>query len=246
MDLKSLVSKPGRATIAKVPGGYDAIVLADLARQAAPRLLLHVARDDQRSAALAEGIGFFAPEIRLLQFPAWDCLPYDRVGPAAAIVAQRLATLAELSGTPEVQGPAVVLATVNAALQRVPPRETIAGARLTARVGNVVSTDHVLSFLSANGFARTGTVVDPGDFAVRGGIIDLFPPGVDEPIRLDFFGDTLESIRTFDPQSQRTTGQLSSLDVKPASEVLLNDQTVARFRTRYAAQFGGVELDDPL
>jgi transcription-repair coupling factor (superfamily II helicase) len=193
--------------LTRVPGGYDAMVLADLARQAAPRLIVHVARDDQRLATLAEAIGFFAPDIRILRFPAWDCLPYDRIGPMADIVAQRLSTLSELARGEGQERPAIVLATVNAVVQRVPPRPIIAQAHLRAAPGNVISTDKIMSFLSTHGFSRSGTVVDPGDFAVRGGIIDLFPPGVDEPIRLDFFGDMLESIRSFDPQSQRTTGK---------------------------------------
>lgn len=229
-----------------VPGGLDAIVLADLARQAAPGFLVHVARDDHRLAALAEAIGFFARDIRLLGFPAWDCLPYDRVGPAVEIVARRLATLSDLSQGKKHEGPAIVLTTVNAVLQRVPPRAIIEGAQFSAAPGNAIPTEKIMSFLAASGFSRTGTVVDPGDFALRGGIIDIFPPGVEEPLRLDFFGDTLESIRTFDPQSQRTTGQLHLLTLKPVSEAILNDQTVARFRTRYAAEFGGVDLEDPL
>jgi transcription-repair coupling factor (superfamily II helicase) len=247
MDLKSALARPGRAVLARVPGGYDAIVIADVARQSAPRRLLHVARDDQRLAALAEAIGFFAPDMRVLRFPAWDCLPYDRVGPAAEVVARRLATLVQLAaGHNDTDSPAIVLSTANAVIQRVLPPAVIAGAQLGVAPGNVISTDRIVNFLSVNGFSRSGTVVDPGDFAVRGGIIDLFPPGTDEPLRLDFFGDALESIRTFDPQSQRTTGQVKGLTITPASEIVLTDQTIARFRTGYAAQFGGVDLTDPL
>ncbi|MGH6874684.1 MAG: CarD family transcriptional regulator, partial [Aestuariivirgaceae bacterium] len=246
MDFGPLFKKSGRALLTRVPPGMNAMVLADLTRRAAPRRHLHIVRDDQRLASLAEALAFFAPDVKLLRFPAWDCLPYDRVPPVAEIVAQRLTTLGELTTGQEPSAPMMIATTVNAVMQRVPPRSILTHAQLMMKPGNLTPTAHILSFLSANGFNRTGTVVDSGDFAVRGGIIDLFPPGADEPIRLDFFGDTLESIRTFDPQSQRTTGQLHALNLRPASEVLLNDQTVARFRTRYAAQFGGVDLDDPL
>jgi transcription-repair coupling factor (superfamily II helicase) len=246
MNLRSALARPGRTILARVPGGYDAIIIADTARQAAPRLLLHVARDDQRLAALAEAIGFFAPDVKVLRFPAWDCLPYDRVGPAAELVARRLATLAELTKEQDREVPHILLSTVNAVIQRVPPAAVIAEAQLSLAPGNVVSTGRIVSFLSVHGFLRSGTVVDPGEFAVRGGIIDLFPPGAEEPLRLDFFGDALESIRTFDPQSQRTTGQLTAVTITPASEVVLTDHTIARFRTGYAAQFGGVDLSDPL
>ncbi|HKG74152.1 MAG TPA: transcription-repair coupling factor [Aestuariivirgaceae bacterium] len=246
MDFGPLFKKPRRLLLTRVPSGMTAMVLADLTRRAAPRRHLHIVRDDQRLASLAEALTFFAPDVALLRFPAWDCLPYDRVPPVADIVAQRLATLAALMKGQEHSSPAIIVTTVNAVMQRVPPRSVLDQAQLMVKPGNIMPTGQILSFLSANGFNRTGTVVDPGDFAVRGGIIDLFTPGADQPIRLDYFGDTLESIRTFDPQSQRTTGQLHELNLRPASEILLNEQTVARFRTRYAAQFGGVDLDDPL
>jgi transcription-repair coupling factor (superfamily II helicase) len=246
MDFGPLFKKPGRLLLTRVPSGMTAMVLADVACRAAPRRHLHIVRDDQRLASLAEALNYFAPDVALLRFPAWDCLPYDRVPPVAEIVSQRLATLADLTERQESSFPVLIITTVNAVMQRVPPRSVLNGAQLTVKPGNIVPTAQILAFLSANGFNRTGTVVDPGDFAVRGGIIDLFPPGADQPIRLDYFGDTLESIRTFDPQSQRTTGQLHALNLRPASEVLLNEQTVARFRIRYAAQFGGVDLDDPL
>ncbi|HKQ94346.1 MAG TPA: transcription-repair coupling factor [Aestuariivirgaceae bacterium] len=244
--VEELVKRRGRTILARVPQGLDALVLADLARAQAPRPLLHLARDDQRLAAVTEAIAFFADDIRILRFPAWDCLPYDRVGPAAEILATRIATLAALAGEAEHKQPTIIVSTVNAATQRVPPRQAIAGASLSAAPGNVIATERIVDFLQVNGFNRTGTVMDPGDFAVRGGIIDIFPPGRDEPVRLDFFGDALESVRTFDPTSQRTTGQLHQLNLHPANEVILNDQAVARFRTKYAAAFNGVDIDDPL
>jgi transcription-repair coupling factor (superfamily II helicase) len=246
MDFGPLFKKSGRLLLTRLPPGMSAMVLANLTRRASPRRHLHIVRDDQRLASLAEALTFFAPDVKLLRFPAWDCLPYDRVPPVAEIVSQRLATLGELTAGQESISPVIIATTVNAVMQRVPPRSILDQAQLMVTPGNVTPTAKIFAFLSANGFTRTGTVVDPGDFAIRGGIIDLFPPGADQPVRLDYFGDTLESIRSFDPQSQRTTGQLHALNLRPASEVLLNDQTVARFRTRYAAQFGGVDLDDPL
>ena len=245
-SLERYLTGRSKLLLARVPSGLDAMVAADLARLAAPRILVHVARDDQHLAAMTEAVTFFAPDVRVLTFPAWDCLPYDRVAPATEILATRLATLATLSSGVGPKGPRIVVTTVNAVLQRVPPRSAIAPAIFHAAPGNVIATDRILSFLQDNGFNRAGTVMDPGDFAVRGGIIDIYPPGAEEPVRLDFFGDALESIRTFDPQSQRTTGQLHELTLHPASELVHNAQAVARFRTRYAAAFGGVDIDDPL
>ena len=244
--VEAFLRRRGRTTLARVPAGLDALVLADLARTQVPLPLLHVARDDQRLAATTEAVEFFAPDIRVLRFPAWDCLPYDRVGPAAEILATRIATLAALATEVRHTQPTVIVTTVNAVTQRVPPRAAIAAATLKAAPGNVIATERIVDFLQVNGFNRSGTVMDPGDFAVRGGIIDIYPPGREEPVRLDFFGDALESIRTFDPQSQRTTGQLHQLSLHPANEVILNSEAVKGFRTRYAAAFTGVDIDDPL
>jgi transcription-repair coupling factor (superfamily II helicase) len=140
--------------------------------------------------------------------------------------------------------PAVILATANSVLQRVPPRDVIKAASFSAAPGNRVNTEELQEYLVKNGFSRTGTVVDPGDYAIRGGIIDIFPPGYEEPVRLDFFGDTLESLRSFDPQTQRTTHQLKQLKLDAASEVLLTPETISRFRTGYAATFSGSGLND--
>jgi len=253
--LAGLFAAAGETTVSGVPEGYDALVLADLARLAhgragadgreSGRPVLHLARDDQRMSAIVEALRFFAPDVTVETFPAWDCLPYDRVSPRPEIAAERVATLSRLAGGAP-SGPTVVVATVNAAVQRVPEADTIGRASLSAAPGNLVDPERIQSFLAENGFSRTGTVLEPGEYAVRGGIVDIYPPGFTEPVRLDFFGDTLESVRSFDPQSQRTTGQLKRFDLHPASEVLLNDETVARFRTAYTSTFGGVTGNDEL
>ncbi len=241
--LKPRLKLPGRVTVSGLPQGLDAMLLPVLARQAG-RVTVHVALDDQRAAVLADQLAFFAADLDTLRFPAWDCLPYDRVSPVPDIVARRLATLSRL--TQPISKPLVLLTTVNAVLQRVVPRGLIEAHTFTARPGPGVDSNKLIAFLSENGFSRTGTVVDPGDFAVRGGIIDIFPPGADAPVRLDFFGDTLESIRSFDPESQRTTSTLKRFSLNPANEVLLNPESIGRFRKAYAEAFGGLDINDPL
>ncbi len=245
-DLVRRLATPGRSVLAGLPEGLDGLVLGDVVRLCAPRPLLHIARDDQRLNHLEAALAFFAPDIEVIRFPAWDCLPYDRVSPAADILAQRMSALTRLAHRQDGEGPCLVLATVNAALQRVPPREAVEKAHFSARPGNRVSMDALQVFLTHNGYSRTGTVVDRGDYAVRGGIIDIYPPGNGAPVRLDFFGDTLESIRSFDVETQRTTGQMPALTLDAASEVLLTESSIARFRTGYAAAFGGPGHTDPL
>src|SRR6202521_5475603 len=245
--------QPGRPlTLAGVADGAEGLVVADLARAVAsrpsapPTSRMLVCRDGPRLAELSRSLGFFAPDIAVAEFPAWDCQPYDRVSPHAATVAQLITTLSGLSRIKGRDRPSVLLTTVNAVLQRVPARELVAGQSLSAAPGNILDMDGVVRWLELNGFTRASTVRDAGEYAVRGGIIDLYPPGVDLPVRLDFFGDQLESIRSFNPETQRTAGQLRALDLVPVAEFQLTTETIRRFRTGYVAEFGAATSDDVL
>ncbi len=230
-----------------VPEGLDALLLGELARHAREHgAVLHIARDANRLSTLQEATAFFAPDVEVLSFPAWDGVPYDRVAPNAETIAERIATLAALiERAPDNKRPLVVLSTIHAALQRVPPRDFIARSSLTLHAGNVAAMQTLIDRLEASGYARSGTVVDPGQYAVRGGILDLYPPG-GEPVRLDFFGDTLESIRVFEPETQRTKARRDKIELLPMSELALTPEVRRHFRQRYVELFGPVTGEDPL
>src|SRR5215472_9633176 len=237
-------------TLAGVADGAQGLIVADLARAVAARPdapavgLVVVCRDGARMSALRRAIGFFAPDLAPLEFPAWDCLPYDRVSPHAAFVAQRMSVLSRLVPT---QGRgSILLTTVNAALQRVPPADYVARQSLSLAPGQVLAMDDITGWLEVNGFIRASTVREPGDYAVRGGIVDLYGSGTAEPVRLDFFGNTLETIRSFDPETQRTTDQLRGLDLLPVAEFQLTSDTIRRFRLGYVEAFGAAAPDDVL
>ena len=226
---------PGRAlTIASVPDGFSGLVAADLARSLAARAkagqkrLLVVCRDAERMAAFERALSFFAPDLSVLTFPAWDCLPYDRVSPNAAVAAKRMATLAVLARPGDASG--IVLTTINALLQRAVPRAIVAAQSLALAPGQMRPMDEIVRWLEENGFIRASTVRDTGEYAVRGGILDLYAPGTSAPVRLDFFGDALESIRAFEPETQRTAARLETLELVPTSETRLDDETIKRFR----------------
>ncbi|MCP5432608.1 MAG: transcription-repair coupling factor [Alphaproteobacteria bacterium] len=236
---------PGRTVLSGVPEGYDAFALAELVA-ARGGLFVHVAREDVRAQGMLEALRFFAPGLETLYFPAWDCLPYDRVSPKAELVAARMAALGRLARRAPDAPPMLLVTTVNALLQRVPPREKVAGSHFEAHVGNSVKLDELTRYLAGNGYARAGTVMEPGDFAVRGGVVDLFPPGTDAPLRLDFFGDTLESVRSFDPETQRSTATLDAVRLGAVSEIFFDEAAVHRFRRGYLAAFGAVTDEDPL
>ncbi|EAQ33782.1 transcription-repair coupling factor [Nitrobacter sp. Nb-311A] len=246
---------PGRPlTLANVAEGAEGLVISDLARSikanagrgASAVSLAVVCRDGPRMQQLARGLEFFAPDIPVMQFPAWDCQPYDRVSPHGGLLAQRLTTLARLSRLTGSETPLIVLTTVNAVLQRVPAREIVASQALSVAPGHVVPMDSIVVWLEHNGYNRSSTVREPGEYAVRGGILDLFPSSLDQPVRFDFFGDSLESIRSFDPETQRTLFDVRSLDLVPISEFQFVTEAIRRFRMGYVAAFGAPERDDLL
>ncbi len=225
------------------PEGFDAsLVVREV--EAADGPVLHVARDDRRLEAMARALAFWDPSLPVLTFPAWECLPFDRVSPNAGISAARMATLATLAhGGPK---RFVLLTTVNAATQFVPARDILREAAFTARVGHRVDEAALRAFLVRMGFSRSATVMEPGDYAVRGGIIDIYPPGEGGPVRLDLFGDTLDGARRFDPSNQRTTEKLDVVELAPVSEVILDEPAIQRFRSTYRGLFGTAGSDDPL
>lgn len=248
-DFPFAADRPGRLLIAGAPEGHDARVLAALAVQAGGAGLLHVAQDDLRIARLMEALAFFAPDLEVLSLPAWDCLPYDRVSPNTDIVARRIDTLTTLlawQGAGRRTAPFLVLTTLNAVLQKVPPRLAFRNATFQAKVGQRANVDELQRFLANNGYTRAQTVREPGEYAVRGGIIDLFPPATTEPLRLDLFGDDLDGVRTFDPMTQLTTDKRDAVALKPMSEVFLDGPSIQRFRTGYRELFGAVTAADPL
>ncbi|NJM84014.1 MAG: hypothetical protein HC844_17595, partial [Tabrizicola sp.] len=187
-------------------------------------------------------LAVFAPDAVVLDFPAWDCLPYDRVSPNSDVMARRLEVLSRLLGQ-GARRPDLLIVTVNAFLQKLPTAEVIRSGLFAARAGEKIDRDQLLTCLARNGYHRTGTVIEPGDYAVRGGIIDIFPTGAEQPLRLDLFGDELEAIRAFDPLTQRSLGKVEKIELLPMSEVLLDPASIERFRVGYMQHFGAATAD---
>jgi transcription-repair coupling factor (superfamily II helicase) len=243
--LTYIARTPGRLVLTGAPGGYDAWLAAEAARRR-NGVVLFVTADDSAAQSIADAIGFFAPDLRVLSFPAWDCLPYDRLSPKPDIESSRLATLATLAARGRNDGPVIVVAPVNALLQRVPPRAAIRESSFLARAGQTIGHEQLVDFLVKNGYVRASTVREPGDFALRGGIVDLWPPGAGDPLRLDFFGNSLEAIRRFDAETQLSNLEISEIELLPASETPLDPESISRFRSGYVAMFGPPGPDDLL
>lgn len=242
-DLAGAFAAPGRRLVQNAPEGLDAKFLAELT-QSHDDGVVFVARDDQRLAAAQDMVQFFAPDLVVEVLPAWDCLPYDRSSPNRIILAERMRALGELAER-GLKG-RLLLTTVNAITQRVLPKADARDGGFEASVGGQVDEDALIRYLSLQGYTRTGTVMEPGEFAVRGGLIDIFPPNDSHPVRLDLFGRDLESLRRFDAMTQRTLERIERFELTPVSEVVLTTDTCNRFRARYRETFGNRAERDPL
>ncbi len=243
-DFQRLLSAQRPLTLSSVARGAQPLVLADLARAAKGRAVF-IAPDDAAMRAVSDAAGYFAPELEVIEFPAWDCLPYDRASPALSISAQRLSALHRLQQA-EAANSQLLVTTVNAVLQRVLTPFRIRESVRAIEPGMQIGHESLIALLQRQGYSRTDTVADAGEFAVRGSVFDIYPSGLEAGLRLDFFGDELESLRLFDPHTQRSTGTLDSHLLLPASEALLDEDTIKRFRSHYRERFGANATGDPL
>ncbi len=242
-NLSQILTSAKPLTLSGVAPGFLPWLMTDLARAAANRAVL-ITADDAAMRAVAETASYFAPEVEVLHYPAWDCLPYDRASPSLRSTSERLACLAALQR--KTDKPQLVLTTINAATQRTltPFRIRQLSAHLAA--GERIDRDKLAALLQANGYVRSDTVADAGEYAIRGSLVDLYPAGESHGLRLDFFGDEIESVRSFDPADQRTIARVDGFTLLPASEALLDEEGIKRFRTRYRELFGATATGDPL
>ena len=242
-DLPRILKADRPLTLSSVARGAQPLVMADLARAAKQRAVF-IAPDEAAMRAVSEAAQYFAPELEVIEYPAWDCLPYDRASPALSVSARRLAALHRLQA--KGAGPQLLVTTINALTQRLLSPFRVRETVREFRPGMEIGMDSLAALLRRQGYGRTDTVIDAGEFAIRGSIVDIFPSGLSQGLRLDFFGDELESLRTFDPGTQMSTGLLDSHLLLPASEALLDEDSIKRFRLRYREQFGAAATQDPL
>ncbi|MDF8335081.1 transcription-repair coupling factor [Novosphingobium cyanobacteriorum] len=247
-DISRILSATSPLTLSSVARGAQPLVLADLARAAAtktgtPRTVF-IAADDTAMRAVTESAAFFAPELEVIEFPAWDCLPFDRASPALSASSRRLSALQRLQWKRE--GPQLFVTTINAVLQRALTPFRIRESTRLLKPGMEIGRESLIALLQRQGYARTDTVVDSGEYAVRGSVFDIYPSGLDHGLRLDFFGDELETLRLFDPNTQRSVQPVETHLLLPASEALLDEDSIKRFRSRYREMFGANATGDPL
>ncbi len=230
MDLPRLT--PGkRYTLPRPPGSADALLLGRLAarEKAAGRITAIVTADATDAQRLIDELAFFAPELRACLFPDWETLPYDSFSPHQDLISERLATLWRIS-----QGDAdVVIVPATTALYRVAPPQFLAGYTFHFQVKQKLEEAKLKAQLTLAGYSHVTQVVSPGEYAVRGGLIDLFPMGSPVPYRVDLFDDEIDSIRTFDPDSQRSLYPVPEIRLLPGREFPMDDDARGKFRSRW-------------
>src|SRR5574343_207206 len=234
MDLPKL--SPGkRFTLPRPPGSADALLLARLGQQqkAGQRRTAIVTADASDAQRLIDEMAFFAPELRCALFPDWETLPYDQFSPHQDLISERLATLWRIGQKDAAQGADVVLVPATTALYRLAPPAFLAGYTFHFKVKQKLDEAQLRAQLTLAGYQHVTQVVSPGEYAVRGGLIDLFPMGSLQPYRVDLFDDEIDSIRTFDPDSQRSLYPVPEVRLLPGREFPMDDAARTKFRNRW-------------
>ena len=240
MELPKL--SPGkRFTLPRPVGSADALLLARLGeREKAQRRTVAIVTADATDAQrLIDEIGFFAPGLRCALFPDWETLPYDTFSPHQDLISERLATLWRISQKDHETGADVVLVPATTALYRLAPPSFLAGYTFHFKVKQKLDEAKFKAQLTLAGYSHVSQVVSPGEYAVRGGLIDLFPMGSLQPYRVDLFDDEIDSIRTFDPDSQRSLYPMPEVRLLPGREFPMDDAARAKFRSRWRELLDG-------
>ena len=216
-------------------GASTALAAAELSHHVDFPVLV-LANDPRHADQLEAEVRFFCGDaVPVLHFVEWETLPWDSFSPHQDIISERLTVLSKL---PSLHG-GVIIASAPVLLQRLPPLDYVAARTLALRTGQTLPRNAFIESLTAAGYLRVPQVSEHGEFSVRGSLIDVYPMGSDEPIRIDFFGDDIESLRFFSPETQLSGGDADSIEVLPAREIPLDDASVRDFRERYRERFEG-------
>jgi len=247
MHYKTKLSHLNQSSILiKTPEDAHGFLAAEISRNFSDSDFVFIASNDAEMEIIHKQINFFAPNLEVLNFYAWDCLPYDRASPKHLILANRIKTLYRLATRKEGQK-FFIITSVNALLQKTVAPSQIKDLGIYLQIGSKISLPEIAEFLTAKGYNREVCANNVGDFAVRGGIVDIVMQQAADLIgyRVDFFGNEVESIKVFDPITQITQESVKSLEILPASEVIMSKKTVENFRQKYRTAFGA-SIDDQL
>ncbi len=221
--------------IGRLIGASTALAIAELATNIDGPLVVF-ATDPRHADQLEDEVRFFAPsDMPVLHFAEWETLPWDSFSPHQDIVSQRLSVLSRLPTLKR----GIVIASAPSLLQRLPPVDYVATRTLELKAGQTMNRQEFIDSLSAVGYLRVPQVGEHGEFAVRGSLLDIYPMGSGRPLRVDFFGDDIESLRFFNPDTQISSDKTDSIEILPGREIPLDENDVKRFRERYRERFDG-------
>ncbi|MBQ8671467.1 MAG: transcription-repair coupling factor [Alphaproteobacteria bacterium] len=230
-------------TITSVADGYEAFILQN--RVSAEKPLLYIASNGTNLAQTAHMLSYLNPQLKVMEFPAWDTVPYDRVSPNSTIMAKRIETLSAILFN-DGKKPLIIVSSIGAIMQKLPPAKIFRNAQKKIKVGGKLDFDAFLHYAAINGYNRVEQVMEAGEYAVRGDIADIFPSDAENPLRIDLFDDEVERIRFFDPFNQRTIGELQEYNFQVANEVILDSDTIRCFRKKYRENFGADGMHDDI
>lgn len=232
-------------TLSSVAKDAEAFAIRDLF-YATNRDLLCILSDGVSLTQVYNILRAIEPQIEVLMFPAWDTVPYDRVSPNPHILSQRIDTLSKLALENNSKKHKIILSSIGAVIQKLPPKKIFMNTRKMLKIGEKLNFDDFLHYAVINGYTRVEQVMEAGEYAVRGDIIDIFPSGAEQPIRIDLFDDEIERLRYFEVETQRSTGDITFYNFDSANEVILDQNTIKAFRSKYREAFGAAGLKDEL
>ena len=229
-------------TITSVCDGYEAFILKQMLND--KQSLIYIAADGVNLVQTATVLKYIAPDINVIEFPAWDTVPYDRVSPNNAVMAKRIEALSQIVFNDN--KPLVIVTSIGAVIQKLPPIKIFKNARRMIKIGAKLNFNTLLHYVSMNGYTKVEQVMETGEYAIRGDIIDIFPSGAENPLRIDLFDDEIEKIRFFDAVSQRTIGEIQEYTFEVAGEIILDENSIRIFREKYRENFGAEGMKDEL
>ena len=234
LDIKKKLESPEKTKIFNLPVGSEAIIIKEIFDNS-NKPIIHICKNDSYMELAETTLKFFLKDAEILKFPAWDTNPFDRVSPKSDIVSKRLETLSQINSDSKKR---IIITSAAACSQKIIPKKIIEKSSLTISEGIEIKREILTSFLVENSYINVGAASEHGEFSIRGSIIDIFPPNRESGVRIDFFGDEVESIRTYDPLSQISKGKIQKVNLIPAGEIILNDKNIDRFKENYIAKFG--------
>ncbi|MEG8098852.1 transcription-repair coupling factor [Candidatus Liberibacter brunswickensis] len=244
-DIKKINEKScKKVTISPSIAGTEGFILGEIASFGLS--ILYICSDERDLININKILKFVVPNIKVIIFPAWDCLPYDRISPSPSVVTDRLSCISHLNSCNSSKETIIILTTVSALMCRSINLMSIKDCEFSIKSKDHISMAKIIEKLEINGFQRVNTVYKVGEYAVRGGILDIYGPTEKYPVRLDFFGDNIESIRLFDSGTQRTIRKIYVFKINTLSEVVLTPENISLFRENYLANFGVTTQEDPL